>query len=673
MTGIGALIENLLRWIFSWIDRLVIVMMNLIYHLLINLSSLNIVDAATIKSFSTRIGLILGIFMLFNLAINLLNYIVSPDKVSDKGKGGAKLVLNIVISLVLLVTYNWIFETGYKVQHKIISKQILPQIIFGTSPEEDPENVEIAYYVFSSMISVNSNVDKEGVCQNSYYEGITDECDDLLSGLLRNSYQQFEAGVINKDASKLVNAENITAQVDDEYIFDYLFLFSTIVGVIVTLIMFNFCIDIAKRSVKLYFYQIIAPLPIVSNMIPGKGEEMFKKWYKSCFSTYLDLFIRLIALFFAIFIITTFYGSVINNLPTFETPILGIKLVKVLGIFIILGALMFAKELPQLVQDLTGLKLDGSFAINPIKKLNQVPVVGKGLGAIGGAAAGARAGARVGNTLGGAWAGAFMGATSVPLGGSKNGDPILTSAANNVYKKMTGSDFINFSFIKQPLRIGAKARIDEIKDARNVATDQLNSYNSQLNISESMTSNIANELSKKGININNLTVEKGRLQELKNNGNSISEDEYNSAKNSISNLTNERNKYEELLHYANAAGDTAQAKELQERIREATSKINTAEALKRQFEQNEEYLKGIDGTLELIEKYSGGMDEQNELRKRISTVQKDIDDLSKEKAQRERFYDYDPSPQGDIQKIMEATKSAESYEDRIDDRVKPKK
>lgn len=667
--AISALLETILRLIFSWIDRLVIVIMNLMYHLLMSIASLNIVNTDTIKNFSTRIGLILGIFMLFNLAINLLNYIVSPDKISDKSKGGAKLILNIVISLVLLVTYNWIFETGYRVQHKIVSKQIIPQIIFGTSPEEEPEKIEIGYYVFSSMISVNSEIDKEGVCQNSYYEGITDDCDDLLSGLLRNSYQQFEAAVIKKDASKLLNATNITSTKDGEYIFNYLFLFSTIIGVVLVLILFNFCIDIAKRTVKLYFYQVIAPLPIVANMIPGKGEETFKKWYKSCISTYLDLFIRLIALFFAVFVISTFYGSVINNLPTFEIPILGIKLVKIVGLFIILGALMFAKELPQLVQDLTGLKLDGSFTINPIRKLNQVPVLGKGLGAVGGAISGGIAGSRVGNTFGGAWAGAFMGAGTVPLGGSKNGDPILTSAANSVYKKMTGSDFINFSLIKQPLRIGAKARIDEIKAARNVATDQLNSYNTQLNVSESMTSNLANELSKRGVNVNNLSEATAELEKIKREGNSISSDQYNSALSNLSALANEKNKYEELLRYAQQTGDTTQIRELQERISEATSKINAATETKEKFERAQ----GVEEKLKLIEKYNNGMDEQNELRSRIAIVQKDIDDLNNEKRQRERFYDYDPSPQENIQELITDTSTSNNYEGRVNKNIEKQK
>lgn len=373
-------VEKILRWTFSWIDRIVVLVMDLVYKLLMNLANLNIVNTEIVEALSKRIGLILGIFMLFNLAINLLNYIVSPDKFADKGKGGSKLILNIIVSLVLLVTYNWIFDTAYKIQYKIVSKQLIPQIIFGTAPQQETQNVEIAYYIYSSMLTINPNADTEGACEAVYLKGVTNDCDQYLSDRLP-SHEQFFAAIKNKDASKLLYSDNVSAKLEEEYIFNYPFIFSTIIGVIVTLILFNFCLDIAKRSVKLYFYQIIAPLPIVANMVPGKGEETFKKWYKSCFSTYLDLFIRLIAIFFAVFLITTLYGTLVDILS--EHPFL--------GIFIILGALMFAKELPQLVQDLTGIKLDGSFAINPLKKIQQAPLAAGAVGYVGARIGGAAA------------------------------------------------------------------------------------------------------------------------------------------------------------------------------------------------------------------------------------------------------------------------------------------
>ena len=121
---------NILRVTCSWIDKIIIWIMEFTYGLLIDVASLNIVNTEVIKGFSGRIGLVLGIFMLFNLAIKFLNYIVSPDKFSDKAKGGPKLILNIVLSLVLLVTYNTIFETGYKIQDKVLKNTLSYQFFY---------------------------------------------------------------------------------------------------------------------------------------------------------------------------------------------------------------------------------------------------------------------------------------------------------------------------------------------------------------------------------------------------------------------------------------------------------------------------------------------------------------------------------------------------------------
>lgn len=671
------LVENILRWLFSWIDRVIVVIMNAVYGLLMDLATLNIVNMETVKNFSSRIGLVLGIFMLFNLAINLLNYIVSPDKFSDNKQGGGKIMANIFISLILLATVNIIFESAYKLQYAVLKKQIIPQIVFGTASQDPTTDVEISYYILTAMMTINSEVDTDGVCKNVYLEGqVSDECYNLLNPLLDDDYYQFERAVEQKDASKLLTAGNITAKSGEEFVFNYLFLFSTIVGIITTFILFNFCLDIAKRSVKLYFYQIIAPIPIIANMIPGKGSETFKKWYKSCISTYIDIFIRLAVLFFAIFIISTVYGTLGDTLEGKH---------KILGVFIILGALMFAKELPQLLQDLTGIKLDGTFTINPIKKLNQVPVVGKGFGAIGGGIAGARAGGRVGNTLGGALTGAFMGANSIPLGGSKDGKLALSSATNDVYKRMTGSEFINFSLVKAPLRMGAKARIDEIKAARNLATEQLNAYNTDLNTSQKLTTDLAARLSAQGKDVNELLKNSSNIKaEESNLRQKMEQMKNNSAKanNEIARINKEMENLTNELRNQNLND------EQRRNINEKIEKLKASQAEQISLKANsEQRLRELDNKMksnEDIYKYINKIDEQNELRKRISTVQKDIDDLNNEKRQRERFYDYDPSPQEDIRALVNDTHSrvdkdtgniitgAENYRARIDDRIKPK-
>lgn len=49
---------------------------------------------------------LVGIFMLFRIAVSLLNYLVDPDKLNDKSVGGQQLVVHIMISMVLLLSLN---------------------------------------------------------------------------------------------------------------------------------------------------------------------------------------------------------------------------------------------------------------------------------------------------------------------------------------------------------------------------------------------------------------------------------------------------------------------------------------------------------------------------------------------------------------------------------------
>lgn len=376
----GHLITNILRWLFSWIDQLVIVIIDWLYSGLLTIASFNVVDLKVVKEFASRLGLLLGIFMLFTIAIQMVTYIISPDKFKDNAKGGSKIAKNIFITFAMLVFYNTIFTTAYKVQYKLIDKQIIPKLIFGVSTSENiTEENNISYYLYSSLVSINSAVDTQGVCTNALNE-ISYDCEKLLQQKMPSEYGTFKYAVQTKKSKYLLNSSLITASDGDEFIINYLFLFSTAVGVIMALMIFNFCLDIAKRSVKLYFYQLIAPVPIIANVVPGKGEEAFKKWTKACISTYLDLFIRLIAFFFAIYIISILYDSLGDTITS--RPIIGILL--------ILGSLMFAKELPGIVQDITGVKLDG-FTLNPLKKIgDSIPAAAGGF--FGAQLAGVKAG-----------------------------------------------------------------------------------------------------------------------------------------------------------------------------------------------------------------------------------------------------------------------------------------
>lgn len=128
---------------------------------------------------------------------------------------------------------------------------------------------------------------------------------------------------------------------------------------------------------------------------------MFKKWYTACFKTYADVFIRLAAIYFAIYLINLLISNpnafVIGFCDSGDTNCVPKTLGLSEQLFVILGILMFAKQFPDLIKDLLGIDLKGNFTLNPIKKIEDNALFGKNL-------TGAAAGLAIGTV------GAFSGA-----------------------------------------------------------------------------------------------------------------------------------------------------------------------------------------------------------------------------------------------------------------------
>lgn len=377
-----ALLFLFVKRIFAFIDSMVVFVIKYLYQLIIAIADTN-VFGNIIYEYLGRIYTFLGIFMVFKLSISMINYIVNPDALTDKSKGAGKLITNVIISLILLVVTPTLFSVAFDIQKDILSTNAIYQIVTGRalSNETSKDNKnslyenaktsanDISYGVYSAFIYDSNNEGGPANCKSDTTDCESKKCK-------KGSLDCLLAG-------DTVTHENNT----------YWWLLSTAVGIAVAYILLSFCFDIAIRSVKLGFLQIIAPIPIMLRMDPSAKDDKFSKWLKEVGSTFLSLFIRLAGLFFAIEII----GIVMNPPKGVMSTYSGYNqegLLKVFTqLFIVIGCLMFAKKLPQLISDLFGIKLDGDgFSLK--KKMGNIPglgaakVLGAGaLGFAGGAAA----------------------------------------------------------------------------------------------------------------------------------------------------------------------------------------------------------------------------------------------------------------------------------------------
>lgn len=397
----------ILRTIFWFVDKIVYWLIDQVYWLFSMLSEATLFTQDQITSFSNRIYVLVSIIMLFKLGFSFITYIVNPDTITDKQKGGGKLISNVVITIALLVSVPAIFNEAYYLQNVIFENKIIDKVMLGNSVEVSSNADKtklLSVYTFMSFFRPTTKLSE---CQN--YEGIelSEAC---ISSLDSKSDKKpgtaYATALKEGNLNLILNNEmvNLTApfagtnngdfyQTTEYFIFDYHYLVSTIVGGFLAWILLGFCFDLAIRSVKLGFLQIMAPIPILLSLTPGKKNSTLSNWGKECLSTWASLFVRVGIISFALNLIlminngggiVSFVSGGQNNYP-------------MVTIFITMGILLFAKEFPKLLEDILGIKASGKLTLNPLKKATETPVLGKPLSK--GAALGLAAGSFLGNTL----------------------------------------------------------------------------------------------------------------------------------------------------------------------------------------------------------------------------------------------------------------------------------
>lgn len=400
--------QTIMKQFFFGIDQIVYNFISSIYDLLITIARTSVLSQAQIIEMADRIYNLLAVFMIFKVTFSLITYVVNPDDFSDKSKGVSKLGVNIIISLALLVLTPYIFNYAFRLQTIILEDNSLAHLVFGTNQNCGGEGQEecagdflntagdeIAFLTMqpfftpnTSILELQSCVDmidpdtgkvrKECSGLNDKYE--VESKKNTMASLFEDEdmilLKNYVVGINNRNLGLMFRQDLAVAKTDVEtadksysdtvFIMDYKYIFSTVVGVIVVLLLISFCMDVALRSIKLAFLQLIAPIPILSYIDPKSGKDgMFKKWYQMCLKTFISLFLRLLVLYFAVYIISMVSrGNLVDIVDgSYQTN----GFVK---IFIIIGALMFAKNFTKILEGL-GVKLDGDgkFTLNPLRKM----------------------------------------------------------------------------------------------------------------------------------------------------------------------------------------------------------------------------------------------------------------------------------------------------------------
>lgn len=447
--------SQLIRGFFATIDSAVYGFIAVVYNLIEDLANTSILSMTDMNEFASRIYALLGIFMLFKVSFSIISYIVSPDKISDSSTGMGGIIKNVLITLILILIVPTCFTLLYETQSAILSENIIPKLLLGTN--SDANTIDNEIYVAPVCKEIKKNLDDEEfvtsaldngnyislmIFRNFYQfskESINATYEGIDANYFENTFLPYYCGykenkltvsyllqsqIYNGPVEK-IEREGILgfyeklqslhplgglfSSIDNwilsklglgpsTYFVDYNYFVSTIVGIFIIFILISMAFDVAIRSVKLTFLQLISPIPIISYIDPKSGKDgMFKRWYTEVFKTWASLFIRLLALFFGVYLIQQLDQLYVIGDHKYLSSNFWIQL------FMLLGVLMFCKELPKLLEQLIpGMKGSGSFKLNPLKRINEDSIGGKFLtGGIMGA------GAMTASALGGAGANAI--------------------------------------------------------------------------------------------------------------------------------------------------------------------------------------------------------------------------------------------------------------------------
>lgn len=414
-----------------------------LYNVFMYTARAEILESSFIQGIYNKVGMILGIFMVFKLSFSLIQSLVDPSKFTDEKKGFGGIIKRSVISIVLLGITPSIFNMAFDLQNLVVGSanntdNIIYKLIVGKAPSKDAESFG---HVIASELYFGFYTENEPLKLNQGLEVTYPDSGGVQ--LEVHDYEYLKTQILEDHMSFSDTVDYISITNAGQYVIKWDGLFAIGFGLFMVYILITYCISVATRVIQLAYLQLIAPVPILSYISDPEGS--FKNWTKQCMTTYLDLFIRLAIIYFIITVSTQILqafsevGSVFYESTGLEA---GSGTAKWVSRFLIIGLLMFGKRVPELLKDLFPNFGGGAASIgfglkNPKKMLGDIPGMGIakgaatfGLGTVVGGAAGMASGIKNGYGVRGKIAGAFGGFNRGIAGGAKT--------KGNIFKNVQG-------------------------------------------------------------------------------------------------------------------------------------------------------------------------------------------------------------------------------------------
>ena len=334
--------EEAVRGVAAFLCKGIYKLIAWLYEAFMTIARVNLLSSDDIAPIYQRVTMILTIVMVFYVTFEFVKYVVQPDTIGDKEKGVGNIALKLVLVIVMIAFVPKIFSLGYKLQGRIIDTQFISKIVLG-SPDIDDDMGSYGRGFSSDVFSVFYKVNEEAC----------NDCDavDVVNYNLNRLRENGDLRYLTMglyESSKIDNPA--TGKKEEVATIDFDGLFAVVVGMVICYVLLLYCVDLGVRYAQLIFLQIISPIAIMGYLAPKK-DNMFAKWGKQCFSTYINLFIRIVIIYFILLLCQTLNGAFTSG-DLFKGLNVSDGIKDFTYIALILGLLMFASRAPKLLEEL---------------------------------------------------------------------------------------------------------------------------------------------------------------------------------------------------------------------------------------------------------------------------------------------------------------------------------
>lgn len=365
-------IASFFYYIFLLINSIVYSFISFAYQIFLVLANGGqIFDGTIVKEMVNRLYIILSVIAMFLIAYSLLKSMINPDEGLKGKKSPANFIKDILISVAAIALVPSIFGFAFDLQSSLLVNNTIGKIIVGPA-SGDADIIRDGGYgmsatVWQTFIRPQYNEDGKRYCDYGETEEANDCVDLIIDEDSEKTYQDYwddakertSFWALTDFGKKIVSGD-----------IQYLFIVDTIAGVVVLVMLLGFNLDMAVRVVKLAAFEIMAPIPLLARLLPGEqGKKVFNNWLKATISTFVEAFIYVAFLYFAVILIATVSTSLDNFFTSGNATNASVMVKLFARCLIIIGIIIFTKQAPALLKEITGLD---SGKYSPLKSIAQL-------------------------------------------------------------------------------------------------------------------------------------------------------------------------------------------------------------------------------------------------------------------------------------------------------------